>query len=221
MDLSKAKVMIGVVTPGPIENASIQSIMRLPPIGQMNVRFEDSRPLDRARNEVIEIFLDSDIQYDYLLFVDSDVVLPRNTWKLIENDLDIVSGLYHVWMHGDVFPVIFKKSRPGYWKSYLTWEENKIVPTDAVAGGCLLIKREVLEKIDYPWFVMSYVMKDVNAWNWGEDFYFSDKAIEHGYKLWVDTSVVCNHFAKVPLLDIINIMRRTPIEPTHEKFEIQ
>jgi len=211
------KIMIAIPTTGSLEYETLQSIMRLP--GQYYIRFNNLRPLSNARNELVKTFLESEDNYEYIFFVDSDVLLPPNTWKLLDDDKDIISGLYPVWIHDDIFPCMFWKSRPGYWKAFKKWENNKVVEVDAVGAGALLVKREVFESIDYPWFRAGYYMEDCDRWNWGEDMYFSELVKKNGYKIFVDTGVTCNHYAKVPLMNIINIMRATYVdEKRHEDF---
>jgi GT2 family glycosyltransferase len=151
---------------------------------------EDELPFDvilSARKRVQQEFLKGD--YDYLFFVDSDVILPSDVIeKLIENDKDIITGVYLVGkiVNGKpgVFPVLYDfsgdKARMMSLKEVLPNRTMKI----AVGGfGCTLIKRKVMEKIELR-------RKD----NTTEDvFFYKDARDEHGFETWCDTSVKCDH----------------------------
>jgi hypothetical protein len=64
-----------------------------------------------------------------------------------------------------------------------------------VAGSVLLVKREVFEKLPNPCFHIEYkAITDGRCYDEGEDEYFSRVAIEAGYKLMVDPTIVCKHY---------------------------
>lgn len=71
---------------------------------------------------------------------------------------------------------------------------DALLAVDALATGCMLIKREVLEAIaaahpedPRPWF------KCHRNTAGGEDFYFCEQAKAVGYQVWADFSVQCSH----------------------------
>ena len=55
-------------------------------------------------------------------------------------------------------------------------------------GHCLLVRREVFESLEPPWF-----LKKPGARGTQEDRYFCEKAIAAGFPLYVDRSVVAGH----------------------------
>ncbi|GAI93114.1 unnamed protein product, partial [marine sediment metagenome] len=57
-------------------------------------------------------------------------------------------------------------------------------------AGFLLVKREVFEKLPYPWFSFE---------KGGEDLYFCDKARENGFEIWADMSVLLGHLRLEPV----------------------
>lgn len=85
----------------------------------------------------------------------------------------------------------FFKRHPEYEEmpgaTVLPMTPDTLVEADALGTGCMLIKREVLEAVGYPWF------KCHEGTPGGEDFYFCERAKEHGYGVWGDFSVQCNH----------------------------
>jgi glycosyltransferase involved in cell wall biosynthesis len=64
---------------------------------------------------------------------------------------------------------------------------DSLVKADALGTGCMLIKREVLESVGYPWF------KCHDGSAGGEDFFFCEQAKALGFEVWGDFSVQCNH----------------------------
>jgi 2-polyprenyl-3-methyl-5-hydroxy-6-metoxy-1,4-benzoquinol methylase len=65
---------------------------------------------------------------------------------------------------------------------------NPLIECDAVATGCLLIHRSVLEKIPAPWF-------EYEAGGNSEDLTFCDKAkFEYGFPIFADISTICGHY---------------------------
>ncbi|GAI70672.1 unnamed protein product, partial [marine sediment metagenome] len=75
--------------------------------------------------------------------------------------------------------------------TYATIEGNDgLIKIGGAGAGFLLIKREVFEKIPYPWFSFE---------KGGEDLYFSDKARGNGFETWCDMSVLLGHLRLVPV----------------------
>jgi hypothetical protein len=62
---------------------------------------------------------------------------------------------------------------------------HPLQPVDGIGTGCLLIAREVFEKLKRPFFSYSE--------GGTEDLYFCRRAKEAGYKLHVDLGVICGH----------------------------
>ena len=64
---------------------------------------------------------------------------------------------------------------------------DTLVEADAMATGCLLIKRDVLEAVGYPWF------RNHEHSAGGEDFFFCERARALGFPIYADFSVQCTH----------------------------
>jgi hypothetical protein len=74
-----------------------------------------------------------------------------------------------------------------------------LLEVSVVGSGCLLMKREVLEKIKAPFhseFDEDGILK------YGTDFAFSRRAVEAGFHVYTTTHRRCEHFKKVGLSDI-------------------
>jgi FkbM family methyltransferase len=74
---------------------------------------------------------------------------------------------------------------------YSLLEKHSVVEIEACGMGCALIKGEVFRKMPYPHFYYkeALTMRDTVS----EDVYFCRKAKEHGFTVWVDTTIKCDH----------------------------
>lgn len=129
----------------------------------------------------------------HLYFMDSDVVPPNGTLKkLLSHDLPIVAGIYPMDANGSVWS--FKTN--GWWTNQREPLGDELIKTTAIGGSTLLVKREVLEKLERPCFKIIYRAMDENGrcYDEGEDEYFCRIAIEAGYDIMVDPTIVCKHY---------------------------
>jgi GT2 family glycosyltransferase len=81
-------------------------------------------------------------------------------------------------------------------KTYVDFSETALVKFDELAwcgGAFLLVKREVLENMDYPWFRHIYVDMGYRANQTGEDIGFCVNAQNSGYKIAIDCGCVVKH----------------------------
>ncbi len=134
------------------------------------------------REQVAEDFLKTDCTH--LFFVDSDMLFqPEVLDKLIADDKDIVGAQYNRRVEKENDPVVMTRyNMPG------DQMPPKVFKNYAVATGCLLIKREVFNKIPKPWF-----FHGTEEAPKGEDIYFCDKATKAGIDLFIDGSVKVGH----------------------------
>jgi GT2 family glycosyltransferase len=138
------------------------------------------------------------------LYVDDDITVPYpDTLDLMFKVLDdkpcsIVSGLYYEKRepsHPLVMACGIKDGKLRFgWpvtEDRLTKDSKEIVKVGAVPAGFLLVKAEVFEKVKYPPFVydapeVRALCEDPDDYPPGEDIYFSLKAREAGFDLYVD-----------------------------------
>lgn len=140
-----------------------------------------------ARNKLVDRAIG-----DYVFFLDDDVFPPINTLpKLLSHKKDIIAGLYFAKQQPH-FPQIFKESKKkGKYDAIWDVPENKLIEIDSCGAGCLLIKREIFEKLKQPYF--QYIPAGENTPRKGEDYFFCEKARKAGFKIYCDTSIICRH----------------------------
>lgn len=177
--------------------------------------FDNSSSLvSENRNILVQQFLDHPFKGTHLFFLDTDMGVPADgIRKLLEADKPIISGLYvdkkfglfvarrrlSRYRYTPVQEQWSKYSIPGKGAPWVLKEElrDKVLECDAAGAGCLLIRREVLEKVSYPWFFEDY---DTASTRHGresmvsEDFSFFYKAAQAGFRAYVHTGVLCVHW---------------------------
>jgi GT2 family glycosyltransferase len=111
--------------------------------------------LVNAQNYARQYALDN--HYDYVLSVESDLIVPSDIIKrFLAYDVPVVGALYYIGIEVKV-PCVFFVTMKGLMKGtrLITLEEAKVFPNTGlrrvhgVGLGCTLIKREVLEKFTF------------------------------------------------------------------------
>lgn len=149
--------------------------------------------LDTERNELVKQALKNP-KATHILFVDTDVVIeepvdPNVALRmLLACDVPIASGLYRAKKKEGFMYAMWVKNPHGEgylpvrsWTSGANW-----IRVDAIGLGFCLIKREVFEKIPYPWFKWDKPHPS-------EDFYFCELLRKYGYEIRVLTDIKFSH----------------------------
>ncbi len=169
---------------------------------------------DYARNVIAEEFLESDC--DVLWYLDSDICPPKHILDLVVCHFDqweAAGGIYPIWMvpPGYTSPAVLLTAYNGIVKNGNATTGIRVddVPksgqafVDALATGCLFLKRSVFEKLEKPYFEFKYDSKDRKMIE-GEDLGFALKLNNLGIRFFTDYSMVCKHYKRVCLLDVNN-----------------
>ncbi len=172
---------------------------------------------DLSRGENQKPF-DGKIDYTHLMWIDSDILFnPQQFQKLINDDKDIVSGLY--LMENNCQFATVKDWDEEYFKQnksfkFLTPEDiatllrpetsgyegqaqNNLLEVAYTGFGFMLIKKGVFESMTYPWFkpiekkigdMVDFTMEDVA---------FCLRAKENGFKIHIAPAIKVGHEKKV------------------------
>ena len=132
------------------------------------------------RNQTIRRALEGG--YDYLLSVDTDLVLEEHTLQvLMAADKDCVAGLF--WTNGWSNAWMWDQA-DGYDPE---WEKPGLYRVGGT-GALFLIKREVLEAgVDYT------PIPNIRRAVFGEDRHFCIRAACAGFTIWMDTHAPATH----------------------------
>lgn len=187
----RPQVLVAILTREMVATAWAKSLRELSLPPHSTISFITGMPFDHARNTACQSALDHGFQY--LFFLDDDVVAPVNTIQsLINLNVDIASGLYYRRAM-PIHPVALLDTPSGPQPLQNLIGVQKV---DFVGAGCLLIRRNVLEKMasinGKMWFEWT-LDKDLPGRKLSEDFEFCRKAKAIGYDMYVDTRIRCSH----------------------------
>ena len=138
--------------------------------------------------------------YDALMTIESDTIVPKDALKrLVAADADVAYGVY-VWRYGIPF-----------WTAYMRLEQSvgeslsanpdlakkswgKVIETEGVGHGCTLIRRHVLEELEFKW-----TLGEFGCCDW----HFSLDCKRLGFTQKHDLGLVCGHIAVDPVYRIL------------------
>lgn len=187
-----SKILIAIPTFENIMPETFKSIYDLNSCGN-ELCFEFVRGYDcaRARNNIVQKALSGG--FDYILMVDSDVVIPSDTLKnMLEHPTEICLGLCPRKNTTNGTTCIYKMGQVNYQDAYTYYNLPKGNRLIVHGGGmaCALIKVDIFKDLQYPYF--KYVTYN-NGSELSEDLYFCSQAKANGYNIFVDTRVRCGH----------------------------
>lgn len=134
--------------------------------------------------------------YEWLFFVDDDVIIPRNTLvQLMSLNEKFCGGMYYrKYTPLESVPMMYKDGKPSN-ISYNDYEIGDVIKDLAVLpSGCTLIHRSVIEAASIPYY-KSFTIQGRPALT--EDTYFCGNVAKQNNYPVLDTSVQCLHVDKV------------------------
>jgi hypothetical protein len=165
----------------------------------VSVHFEGRNDLCRSRNAIVTEFLKSGM--DFLFMLDADVIPPVGAVDLmVAKDLPLLAGVYFRFGDNDEqdFVPVVMRAKP---------TEDGMV-AERAGTGCMMAKREVFttmeEKGKIPWFTHIYNRLG-DGFELSEDLHFCEMAKECGYKIHVETRVLCSHWKP---LDVVRWLQK-------------
>ncbi len=142
--------------------------------------------------------------YDYFLSLEQDVIpLPNIIEGLLRHNKKIITGVvYHLfpqkqsneWIER---PLLAIKSQSVKGKlSFLSADQiidlNAIVEVDYCSMGCLLIHRDVLEKVKFRYEEFTYKTDNADEVKW-DDWCFCEDVQALGFRIYADLGAKCEH----------------------------
>lgn len=159
------------------------------------------RPTDYIRNYVVREFLKRET-YTHLFMVDSDEAIPIDTVeRLLKLDAPLATGCYPAKCGTSIKWALAYKGTDGHYRliDKLT-DSSAPFAVDAGGAGCLLIRRDVFDKVTYPWF--RWIEND-DGTQMSEDIHFFDKCVNAGIRCIADPTVLVRHYKTMDLLGIM------------------
>lgn len=192
------KILIAIPCMDMVSARFTQSLATLNKVGECAIAMQVGSLVYESRNNLVS----QAIKYeaDYVLWLDSDMIFEPDTLiKLMEHDVDIVSGLYFRRAH-PYTPVLFEQLE--LTENGCDYKGCEDYPSDIfeVAGcgfGCVLMKTDVLYDIAGKYGAVWFAP----IGNIGEDCAFCIRARELGYKIYCDPNVKLGHMGYTPITE--------------------
>ena len=190
-----ARVLIAVPTFESVSPDTFKSLWDLDK-GDHDCDFEFVRGYDcaRARTKIAE----ASKPYDYVLMVDSDVIVPQDALvNLMSHGVGVCMGFYAKRDRYDGCTALCELGRKNYDSCFFADELKEmresgkyLIEVKGGGAGCLLVRTSVFERVPFPWF--SFVV-NADRSVLGEDYYFCSQCRKAGIKVYADTRVGCKH----------------------------
>ena len=198
-----AKVLLAIPTSGGIHERTSAVAARLDARPDVEYITASGRPVDFVRNSVIRIFLKQP-EFTHLFLLDSDTEPPLDCIeRLLALTAPLAGGCYPVIMQkGLRWALMNADNDRRYWlleRLLFLFEPFEV---DAGGAGCLLIRRDVFDKVKWPWF--KWIEREDGTQE-SEDIHFFRKCNETGLRVMIDPQVICNHFKTVNITDLMRM----------------
>lgn len=129
-------------------------------------------------------------EYDYVFFIDSDLMLqPQTLNSLLQADKDIIAEIFWTkWTpQSEPQPNAWDYDHYNFVGGYDRYKEKGVLLTGGT-GACILIKTDVfINGVNYnPVYNVEFSYR-------GEDRAFCVRAAARDYQIWIDTNYPCRH----------------------------
>lgn len=181
----------------------LRSLLSLQIIGEVDYDIVTSSLIYDARNQILQVAQRG--SYDYILWLDSDMVIPANTlWKLkigIEAGFDMVSGLY-IQRKPPHSPTIYRRCElmkleggklDPVAESYEDYPRNQLFEIAACGFGCCLMSMDLVRRVNDQFGLMPFMP----VGGFGEDLSFCIRAKRAGGRIGCDSSVKAGHIGRM------------------------
>ena len=169
------------------------------------VAIEASTNLAKARNRLVQEFLDTHTDCDWLWFCDTDMVFSPDTLhrlvaRAIQCEVKILGALCVLVTADGAIPTMFIPDDDSVTRVMLDYVEDQVAEVAATGTGCLLVHRDVLVDMHSAaggspnaWFGFDIHHTSTGEWMMGEDISFCLRARDVGHSTHVDTTLHVGH----------------------------
>ena len=171
-----------------------------------------ARPIPNNRNKICKQFIEGD--WDILFMFDEDNFPIKNPFSILEHDLDVCGGVYpgrsSKGFNFHAFDLDKEKYPKEIFFKFLPSDRRAgIQQVDAVATGCIAIKRHVIEKMyKKGWAPFEELFDKYGIMVTSDDMAFCIKCMKLGIKVHADWGVICDHFKENSLLQCVELIQR-------------
>lgn len=196
----RKKIFLSILNQGEIRTdlAKVLNYIQQNDSYEIMVSYPSAKPITNNRNMIVQKFL-AIKDCDYLMMIDSDIIPPVDILNLVDFQKDIITPLMLVQQKGTLIPLYLRQNPDGIYDAGNYLEESGLQEVDATGTGCIVIKREVLEKLDHP-FRNEYDKDGIKKL--GNDFSFCKRAKKLGFKVWVHLDYTADHITEMSLREV-------------------
>jgi hypothetical protein len=207
-------ILIAITTGDDVPFEVMEAIynLNIPDGVKTDVKVIRSYSVSKGRQDLVEYALEAN--YDYLFFVDSDVILPQNSLiHLLSARKIVINGTYcrkeaasitseNPWttLYRHDYSGMAKYNFGPYWLSNNELPKEGVIPVDCAGLGCTLIHmdlfRTILPKQDYFVFCKEEAEIEKGPYCLGEDMYFFRLCILNDVQPYAHGAVRCGHMGK-------------------------
>lgn len=224
MDYKDKKCLLGIPCgSGYMPSIMVQSLLQLHKPIQCAFLTVDRQRIDKVRNYFVQQTLVGG--FDYLLMIDDDNPIPPETLELmLEDDKDIVGvpilsrnpnkdGVNDLCAFYSTTHTIDGNEIKLYHNIVDFKDEEYLHKVDAIGTGCILIKREVLEKMSKTYKDGLFEFGDIkfkekvniDGKNYerrtmSEDCEFSERAVKEGFEIYLDDRICPLHITQTQVV---------------------
>lgn len=164
------------------------------------ILLEASRGGDIAEKREYQVEEGMKLGCTHIVLLDADMVYPPNflvdLFQVLEEGADMAGGLCYRG-YEPYNPLVWHPTEERGLLPFNDYKFGDVVDAGATGAACLLIKREVFEGVERPWFRIQREEKTENGVTVvvrrGEDTYFTRRATKAGFKLKINTAYDIGH----------------------------
>jgi len=200
---------IGTIHSG-LESTAVQWMSEYRDKYNFELFLPSARPIPNNRNTIVKKFLEGD--WDILFMFDDDTIPLVNPFSMLDHDKDVCGGCYpgrsDRGFNFHVFMLDKKKYPKEIFFNFVPSEKREgLQKVDAVATGCIAIKRHVLEKMKKKKlapFEDLFDKEGILITN--DDMAFCLKCMDLKIDVHADWNVLCDHIKPTSLLQVIRFI---------------
>lgn len=205
------KILIAIPTARYIEAETFKSIydLEIPEGYETTFQTFYGYRVDQVRNLIADWVVRG---FDYLFAVDHDVTFAPDTLKkMIRHDKDLVAGVYRQRVAEQKIEIYDLNQQRMSMEQLLGPAQiigSGLVQIGGCGFGCVLLTKRVLQSVGYPQFEYHPALDHNNTVS--EDTDFCKKAVQKGFTLWCDPTIVCGHIGTTTMH--VEVPQKNPVE---------
>lgn len=206
--MSRTMIALPCMDTMPVE--FVKSLLYLRKGEGTDVCFHDNSLVYDSRNLLSLTAIDN--KYDYVMWLDSDMVFKPDTLDILRHDLDthtdigMVTGVY-MKRRTPILPVMYSRLEPPkkgddgrmhkQIDDYVDYPRKQLFPIAGCGFGCVLVRTLLLKEV---WDAFGVAF---NPFPWaGEDISFCHRVNQLAkHQIWCDSNVQCGHVGKKIFFD--------------------